>query len=287
MTRIHKISNPGGIDRPASKEDYLLGAAQISDAIPEVFMQDKAFGLPVLYQGKQPACGAHAGAALKMLLDDYESDGRYYTPRFTWVDLKTFDGYKTSDGTDMISIFKSLQKSGALDFPELGNDITISEAEYASPKVVSATMRTHANPRTIGPYGFTNNPSFSQVKQAISKNKGVLLLLTIGSSFYTDKNGNTSWAEKDILPLRPPISELSGHFVMAHSYDKDRIYFINSFSDKWGKKGHGYIGQNYMPFVREMGTAADLSDLVIPNLTAQLSILQQIVALLKKKMGLK
>ncbi len=281
MVKPFKSKKTGGKERPQDKKDYLLGAVQVSETIPDVFMQDKAWGLPLVYQGKRPACGAHAGVALKMLLDDYESGERYYTPRFTWVDIKTFDGYAFEDGTDMRSILKSLQSAGALDFNSLGNDVTLPDPVYGSANAVTKDMRTQANPRVIGNYGFTNNPSLSQIKQAIYKNKGVLLLMRVGDEFWTAKNGKTSWLEKDILPLRPPTTGLSGHFVMAHSYDANYIYFVNSFSKDWGRKGHGYFGQNYVPYVLEMGTAADISDLIVPNLKQQISLAQKIVDLLK------
>jgi hypothetical protein len=55
------------------------------------------------------------------------------SPRFTWADIKTFDGYAIQDGTDMRSIFKSLTNTGAADFPLLGNDVSLPLAAYAHP----------------------------------------------------------------------------------------------------------------------------------------------------------
>lgn len=69
----HSFVNPGGIEMKEDKRDFVLGAAPVD--MPEEFMQEKAWQLPILYQKDQPACGAHAGAWLKMLLDEYESPG--------------------------------------------------------------------------------------------------------------------------------------------------------------------------------------------------------------------
>ncbi len=240
------------------KRDYVLGAAPLD--MPDVFMQDIAWKLPIFYQKQQPACGAHAGAWLKMLLDEYESPGRYYTPRFNWIDIKTFDGFALTDGTDMRSVFRSLQNSGALNFDQLENDVDLSLEKYADRKAVTLEMRTESLPHTARPYAFVSDLSFAGLKRAIFQYKGVILLIKVGSEFWTDKNGVSSWQEKDILPLRPPQSIVSGHFVCAHSFDQDTIYFANSFSEQWGKKGHGYFKANYMPYVLGAGATVDVPD---------------------------
>ena len=278
----HIIPTPGGLERPEDERDYSLGGSSAPVEIPEAYHNDIGWAVRVLYQGKRPACRAHAAATLKMILDEKESAGRYYTPRFNWIDIKTFDGHPLLVGTDMRSIFKSLGSAGALDFDKLGNDVTLNDVAYADRSAVTEEMRELANPRIIDKgYGFINRPSFYKIKEAIYKYSAVIILMDIGQEFYTNKNGKTSWKESDILPLRVPTKDISGHFVVAHSYDKDHIYFVNSFSEKWGKVGHGYFKENYVPYVREMGTAADISDLVIPNLKKKLKLAEQLLGLWK------
>jgi hypothetical protein len=50
-----------------------------------------------------------------------------------------------------------------------------------------------------------------------------------------------------------------GHLIVGHSYDEDNIYFLNSFGPTWGKKGHGWFGRNYMPWINDAGTLIDLA----------------------------
>ena len=215
-------------------------------------MQSDVFALPIEYQQKQPACGAHAGDFYTEILR-----GGHYSPRFTWANIKTFDGYPVDSGTDMRSIFKSLQKTGALPFDLLGNDASLSEYSYAYPDITPG-MTAAAGLHKIDAYAFLNDLSWDGLRQAIYQNKGVLLLVEIGAEWWTAKNGQTSWAEADILPLRAPMAPVGGHFIVAHSYDENYIYFENHWSTAWGRQGHGYFDQSYLPFVREAGTAVVL-----------------------------
>jgi len=176
------------------------------------------------------------------------------------IDIKTFDGYALTDGTDMRSIFKSIQNAGALDYRLFDNDTTLPLLTYSDRKTVSLEMRNKAKPHIAEPYAFVSDLTFSGLKRAIYQYKGVILLLKIGKEFWTNKEGKSSWKEKDILPLRPPEKIVSGHFVVAHSFDENRIYFSNSFSTDWGQKGHGYFEENYMPYVISAGTTIDVPD---------------------------
>lgn len=257
MPTPHAFTELGGQPRPVDGRDIQLGAVQAPVSIPASYNQTQAWSLPIEYQGQQPACGAHAGTFLKEILDAYYTPG-HYSPRFTWADIKTFDGFPIDAGTDMRSIFKSVKGTGTLDFPLLGNDATLDLNTYAHP-TITAAMKQNAAGKVINTYGFVSDMTFQGLKQAIYQNKAVLLLIQVGTEFWTAPDGTVSWAEKDILPLRYPKSIVSGHFVVAHSYDENYIYFENHWSTAWGRNGHGYFGENYMPRVLEAGTAVELA----------------------------
>lgn len=236
----HSFDNLGAVERPVDARDRLVGSVS---PFPATYMQDKAFNAPIYYQGKRPACGAHAGAWLYTYLT-----GKKYTPRATWIDIKK-DGTSPSDGTDMRSIFKSMQKTGVEPFEPRENDVSLDDIPYAS-GTVSPTKEK------IGAYGFNDSIGFDALKSLIYQNGAAILLMRVGKTMWTDSNGNNSWQEKDILPLKVPSEIVSGHFVVAHSYDEKNIYFANSWSTDWGRKGHGYFGADYMPLVIESGTAS-------------------------------
>lgn len=251
----HGFTNLGGNERPEDTRDIKLGSSgAIVYTFPPVLTNSLAWAAPVEYQGQQPACGSHSGAKESDLI----KGNAHSTPRFTWYDIKTFDGLPIDSGTDMRSIFKSLTGNGTLDFPLMGNDVSLSETDYAHPAVSPLTKAT-ASKRSGGGYGFATDVTFNGIKQFISDHGPCILLIQVGTEFWTASNGQSSWLEKDILPLRYPASIVSGHFIVAHSYDENYIYFLNCWSDQWGRKGHGYFATNYMPRVLETGTMFPLA----------------------------
>lgn len=251
-------TNLGGKPRPVDTRDVKLGSASVAAASPYNFpptlTNSVAWAMPVEYQGQQPACGAHAGGALQGVRKQSR-----YTPRFTWADIKTFDGLAIDDGTDMRSIFKSLTTNkGALDFNLMGNEVGLDEVTYAHPSLTAAMLANAALHKGDG-YGFGTDTSFNGLKQFLKDHGPSVILIQVGSQFWTGVNGVASWQEKDILPLRNPSPVVSGHFVLAHSYDENYIYFLNSWGNTWGRAGHGYFGPNYTPWVLEIGTVFPLA----------------------------
>lgn len=243
----HGFTKLGGLPKKDDPMDIKLGAAGVPVYThPKSLTNNDAWKIPVEYQGQQPACGAHSGAEEKDL-----AIGSRFSPRFTWADLKTFDGWPIDDGTDLRSIFKSITKTGVLDYAQLGNDVSLSEAEYA--KAPTAAQRALAAKFSGMGYGFITDLSFDGLKQFISDHGPTIILVRVGAEWWTDKNGHSSWAEKDILPLRIPNPTVSGHFVVAHSFDENYIYLLNHWSDTWGRKGHGYFGPEYMMYVNDAG----------------------------------
>lgn len=244
----HSFNNLGGNDKPQDDNDIKLGAAApVVYTFPKELTNKKAWEAVIEYQGDEPACGAHGGAVLKGL-----SRGKRFSPRAQWADLKSFDGWPIDSGTDIRSIFKSITKNlGAVDFDLYGNDVSLSSKEYAKP--LTAALRAAGVKYTGDGYGFINDLSWYGLKQFISDHGPTIMLVRVGNEWWTDKKGNGSWSEKDILPLRTPNPITSGHFIIAHSYDEKYIYFLNWFGGTWGRLGHGYFGPEYMPFVNDAG----------------------------------
>lgn len=267
----------GGISHQQTVSDIELGSITPSTPIPTTFLPP--YSLAIKMQAQQPDCGANAGAELKQIFEQKE-----YSEEYLWKKIKLIDNVPIDSGTTLLAIMQTLQKTGVCDLSLLPNNPYISETDFADPSVITSAMNDSAANNKISNYAFQWSPSFQDIKTAIYNHKAVILLMRVGAEFWTSANGVSSWAEKDILPLSPNFPITSGHFVLAYGYDENYIYFINSWSDTWGRKGIGYFAENYAGRVEELGTVIDLSKAVF---TQNMSIGSKggQVTLLQSKLG--
>lgn len=244
----------GGIKREQKPEDVLIGSfAPLGETTPATYMP--AWTGTIEMQSQTPSCGAHASQAMKQVLEGFRG-----SPEYLWKRMRVSDKLSPEQGSTMLTIMQVLAKSGICSYNLLPNNANVPNAIYADPTPLTPTMDTDALNHRIGTYAFTFNPTFQQIKDAIYLHKSVILLLEVGAEFWTDKKGNGSWAEKDILPLDPKRAPItSGHFMEADSFDENFIHGSNEWSDAWGAKGRYYFGADYAPRVVEMGTIIDTS----------------------------
>ena len=232
----------GAIIREQDPRDYPLGAFT-PETFPEKYFTDIS-KFPVENQRKIPACGSHAGSFVKNV-----QDGVRLSPAYLWKEIKLVDGHPIESGTDMLSIFRVLNKTGVCKYDLMPNDTTVTPEEYTKYNV-NMEQQADAASHKIGTYAFEFYPSMDSMKKAIFKHKAVLCLIRIGEEFW-----KPSWSATQ--PLRPPKNPISGHFVTLYGYDKDYIYFRNEWGSEYGEQGNGRFGVNYLPYVVEIGTAVD------------------------------
>lgn len=264
--------NLGAIERKLDLRDIKLGRVQAPVEIPPVYETDIK-QLEALYQGQTPTCGAHSGSHLKAILDLTDTGVHKYSPRFLWLMIKRIDGYPLEVGTDMRSIFKSLQEKGVCDWDLLPNNFPTTIEDYSDQSAVGQKMVDNAAPRVISSYAFCST-DIASIKQAIYQNKAVLLLLNVDKGWWGNNVPTVQGGES------------SGHFVVAYGYSENMISIIDS-ADK------------VVPFkklvisypLREAGTAIDLPDSVVIRETQKrllaklqllLSLYQKLLALLKR-----
>lgn len=267
----------GYIESPVDKRDFKLSAVQTPlESIPEVFRPDYSF-LPTYHQHKQPSCIGHAVAWMLNYFEWAEANAKNeLSPRFIYALAKRDDGIPEQDGTYYRIGLKEAKNYGVCDNALFPNNTDLDRETYNNSKLISKEAYDNANYRRVKAYVQVDSLTFDGIKQAIYQNKVVLLALKVDENMYTDKFGNISWKEKDILPLRLPNEE-GGHAVVGIGYDKDYIYFKNSWGDEWGQSSVGYIGKEYIPHIKEAWTVVDLPNEVIAQLkAAQLSLLDKL-----------
>lgn len=254
--------NLGGNPRKYDPRDIKLGAVQPPVEIPKSYQTDISW-LDPIWQDGTPSCGAHAGAHLKMILDHFDgsADKVEYSPRYLWLKIKEIDGYPLEVGTDMRSIFKALANKGVCNYSLLPNSFPTTTQEY-SKNVATPEMDANAHPRIIRAYGFTVP---SKIKEAIYQNKAVLILADVGDSWWK-KVFVWMFKKKD-----------SGHFFIGYGFDEQSISVLDSADKEVPLKKLMF---DYP--IREVGTAIDIPDWQVKNLTTQISLLRKVVALLAK-----
>ena len=228
-------------DRDWKGESFLLtgGVAPV----PPITLDDYIY-----MQSQQPACGGHAGASVMN-----DESGVVTSPEGLWDFIKQIDNLPPEDGTDIRSIFKAMQAKGVPSLALLPNNVDLSVADYASANNLTPGIIADAATRLITNYAFTENPTLAQINQAISQYKSVILRVACGTGWYTSTQGNISWAEQDVLPLRLGTA-VSGHFIKAKYIDNEgNIWGPNSWSAQWGHQGYYYFNASYLPYVYEMG----------------------------------
>lgn len=275
----------GGIPREQTISDIELGSVTSQSVIPSSYFPGgtnyKDYGLTIEAQHQQPACGAHAGCELAEGFYNLRTGNNIrLSPEYLWKRIKLIDGFPISDGTNMLSIMKALQKYGICEADLMSNNTLDSLEDYASPSTLTNTEDSNANLYKIYTYAFQWSPSFQDIKLAIYNHKFVIGLLRVGAEFWTP-----SWAEKDILPLKSSFPISSGHFVTFFGYDTDYLYFYNHWGNTWGRMGIGYFGEDYASRVLEIGTAIDAKHLLFTDVLSKGSR-GSAVSLLQKRLGI-
>jgi hypothetical protein len=243
----HGFDDLGGRTRDTDFRDFPLGAYSEPIEIPESYFSDMS-NVPVYYQGKYPTCGGHAGATLA----SYHHKTAL-SPKYLWKQLKLIDGLPPSNGTSSRAILRSLEKTGDCTHDLLPNELPPSFEDYTDAAKLTDAQKYNGYTHDITGYAFHDYPTLKELKTIIYQNHTVLALMRCGTGWWTDRKGNTSWKKEDVLPLRlgDPVS---GHFVVLYGYDREFIYFRNSWSISWGDNGNGYFGADYLPYVFEVAS---------------------------------
>lgn len=119
-----------------------------------------------------------------------------------------------------------------------------------------------AQTRKAGAY-FTVPLTIDGIKQAVTyanNNNGLVMILrSVGNTYWTDVNGVSTWDKDKILPIRTPSTITSGHEESLYGYDVEpktnrlRIYWLNHWSPAWADNGRGWeYADVWLPLIKEI-----------------------------------
>lgn len=263
------MKNTGGRKSPEDYRDIQLSAVVplTPEPLPESCFIDVS-QLPHWNQKKIGSCVGHAWAKTQQK-NEYQETGTVIplSARFLYALAKSKDDY-TGEGTYPRLVGKILKDTGCCTENFFPNNSDLTHADYIRTSGIPAEAYEEAKKYQIEAYAFVDNTE-EQIKHAIKmcrdKRQGMVMLIQLDDSFWTDVNGNITWDKNKILPIRAPKKVVSGHEVFPYGYDYKNgrlvIYFFNSWSEAWGDNGNGWFYYDeYQQFILEMIVSTDKND---------------------------
>ena len=246
MKRINKIPKNfvgGWSPSPRDDRDFIYSAYQPLGAIPEKYKDEVMVNQLLKYvhnQGQQPSCVAESGSKIQVYQEYKEGIEDDFSVRFLYSIAKKLDEWN-GDGTYLRTMSKVMVNQGAPVEKVYLTDYSLSKDEFKDwtkiPQEVFDKAMIYADKSyaVIFPSYTDKEGSFQLIKQAIYLN-GIAM-----AGFWGDNQG---WQTAHI---KLPKVNAWGHSVPLIYYDKDYIYFLNSWGKDWGNGGIGYFDKSYLP----------------------------------------
>lgn len=257
------ILNPGAVpSKPDYRADLVAAAVAAQSVAPTlpISLQTNFQKFGILNQAQEPACVSHAMANL-MKLWYFLKTGQIvdFSPRFLHniSGLPQYNGGSTfgpEDGRDPMTVAKMAFTYGCATEATCPNDTTLPTNVYFSSTVLTPAMMTEAAQYKIPGY-VPVQPTQLAIRQAIQKYGAVSLLMQISNSFWTDVNGNTTYAQAAIDPVRAPQSAsqvIGGHELTGSGWNASIDHLVNSWSNDWAQQGESdYIFNEWQNYIIE------------------------------------
>ena len=257
---------PFSFNTPESPKDYRdikFDEVAMSLPIPEKFFVDVS-KIPVTMQYKRGSCVAHATAKRKEKVEQDDTGVLVQlSPRFLYSVIKKEDG-NSGEGTVIRNGLKLLRSTGVCTEATYPSDYpNMSHAEFMDYSQIPGLAFEEA--KNYKDLTYTPVPvNKDSLKQAIMQGHGVIARVVMSKNWWTDKNGNVTWAESGLMPIRPVdvnSPATGGHAVWLYGFDKDRFWGRNSWSEQWGAKGDFYFDWDvYGKDITEAWTSIDIDN---------------------------
>jgi len=243
-----KMSRLGCIKDKLDDRDYLMRAYLPVVSLPKKIDYTKKMS-PVRDQGDEGTCVGFASVAGMKEYQEKLDYGKLValSPRFVYNECKKIDGSPDSEGTSIRIAMKVLNDIGACQekfwpyFPHQRNrpqSGAITDAKK---------FRTLTYARII---------NLNELKLCLATKGPCIIGVEVYQGMMNTKTG--------IVPMpKKNESILGGHAICPVGYDdaKKIIKFKNSWSDKWGDKGYGYLHYAYIErYMMDAWSSVDIED---------------------------
>lgn len=219
----------GFIDRVDPRDIPLGAVLELPTTIPDSWVNESFANFEVNWQRYGSCVSETLENDIQEQVFKSEKRVQRFSRRFSHALTKQIDG-ETSQGTTYQSIGKVAREYGCCPeeiYPT--KDWEINDfLQWIDVSQIPIQAFEVAKAYKIKGYAFLNQ-NFDDIKRAIYQ-EGVCWVAFIGS--------NKEWTAPPDGWVKPPASETDiwGHSVIAIGYDKDFIYFQNSWSPSWGKE---------------------------------------------------
>lgn len=255
----------GGMLSPFDYRDVPFAAVASVTPLDPIYIEDIT-ALDVWNQKSIGSCVGHAAAKYKQYLEYLETGNVInLSPRFLYALAKCRDGW-AGEGTYPRLVAGIVKDIGVATQDTIPNNSELSHEQYVynrNEASIPNAAFVEARKYSIKSYAFPDVKSVEELKRGIKQGRGTMLLMRIGKEWWTNKNGQSSWGENDIIPLKAPKEIVSGHEVYLYGYEnvgnRTKFYVFNSWSVLWGKSGKAWFWHDeYKPFLDEAITFVDL-----------------------------
>ena len=242
-----------------SGKDYLMRAYLPVIKLPKKIDYTKKLS-PVRDQGDEGTCVSFACASgMKEYQEilDYEKLVEL-SPRYVYSECKKIDGMAKAEGTSLRAAMQVLNKKGVCQekfWP------------YQPHQKDKAKKGFSTNAKKFRIITYARILNLNELRLSLANKGPCVIGVQVYEGMMKTKTG--------IVPM-PKKNEyaLGGHAICPVGYDdtKKLVKFKNSWSDKWGQKGYGFLNYAYIEqYMMDAWSSVDIED---PNPLTLASVLQ-------------
>lgn len=249
----------GCIKDKLDTRDYLMRAYLPVVKLPKKIDWTKNMS-PVRDQGNEGTC---VGFATTCGMKEYQEFIDYQklielSPRFLYAECKKIDGMPKGEGTTIRAAMKVLAKKGVCQ-EKFWPYVPRKKSKPGKGAVVNAKkFRIITYARIL---------DLNELRLSLSTKGPCVIGVEVFSGMMKTKTG--------IVPMpKKNESSLGGHAICPVGYDdKEKlIKFKNSWSDKWGRAGYGFLPYGYIDrYMMDAWSSVDIED---PNPLTLASVLR-------------